>query len=167
MSEKLYPMMVRLKGKRVVIVGGGKIALRKVKGLIDTGAMIEIVSPQIVAELKNMPDIHWIEKEFSPSDVKDAQIVFAATNSKAVNRQVVSACNEAQFVNDVSESERSTFMNMAVVEQGPVKIAISTQGESPQLAKEIKKEIEETIHSSYIEKMNLYKQRRKKNERNN
>jgi|SRR5699024_2785617 len=167
MSEKLYPVMVRLKGKKVVIVGGGKIAYRKVKGLIDTGAIIEIISPQILPTLKNMTEIHWIEKEFSPNDIKDAQIVFAATNSKTVNQQVVLACNENQFVNDVSESTHSTFMNMAVVEQGPVKIAISTQGESPQLAKEIKKEIEDTINPSYIEKVNQYKQRRKKHERDN
>ena len=154
--------MVQLKDKNVVIIGGGKIALRKITGLKDTGAKVKVISPEILPEIKAFDFIECVQKQFETEDVKGAQFVFAATDSKVINMKVVQACDSTQFVNDVSESEHSTFINPAVMEQGDLLIAVSTQGTSPLLSKEIKAELEGKYNDTYIEKLKTYKQRRMK-----
>ncbi|MBS4209464.1 NAD(P)-dependent oxidoreductase [Bacillus sp. FJAT-50079] len=165
MSEYVYPVIMKLKGKNVVIVGGGSIALRKARGFVGTGANIMIISPEINKELLQLPCIQWRKKEFSADDIRDAHLIFAATNNQEVNQSVCQSAHEFQWVNDTSDSENSSFITPAVVRKEQLLLTVSTSGASPILAKEIKQELEEK-YAGYGKLVKEYAERREKNESN-
>jgi precorrin-2 dehydrogenase / sirohydrochlorin ferrochelatase len=155
-----YPAMLRLKGKKVVIVGGGKIALRKAKGFTDTGATMTIISPQIVEGFHELPYVTWIQKKFESEDIKEAHLIFAATNDKEVNRFVKECANEFQWVDVVSEQEESSFHVPAVVRRGKLTLTVSTSGASPILAKEIKQQLAIRYDNRYVDIVQEYAEKR-------
>src|SRR5690606_5419178 len=86
-----YPMMMKLEGKKVVIIGGGRVAFQKLKGLENTKAKITVVSPTIIPEMEEWLNEHddiWIQKEFEPSDIEQADLIFATTNDPKVNQAI-------------------------------------------------------------------------------
>lgn len=154
--------MMNLSGKKAVIIGGGKIALRKAKGLTGTGAKIIVVSPDIRKELFELYDVLWKQKEFEAKDIKGAHIIFAATDNKAVNEYVCQCAEANQWVNDTSESERSDFITPAVVRRDKLILAISTSGASPELAKELKTALEAHYDTKLGNTVDMYEKRRNK-----
>ena len=100
----MYPLMFNLNKKVVVIVGGGKIAYRKASGLKNTGAFVTVVSPEICEEMKELPHITWKQKTFTNDDIKDAHLIYAATNHHAVNMMIKQAAHDFQWVNVVSDN---------------------------------------------------------------
>ncbi|GGP14195.1 precorrin-2 dehydrogenase/sirohydrochlorin ferrochelatase family protein [Oceanobacillus neutriphilus] len=160
--EKLYPVMMNLNGKKAVIIGGGKIALRKAKGLAGTGVKIVVVSPGIREELFKLHDVVWKQKEFEAKDIKGAHLIFAATDNKAVNEYVCQCAEANQWVNDTSKSERSDFITPAVIRRDKFILAISTSGASPELAKELKIELENRYDNKLEYTVDMYAKRRNK-----
>ncbi|MDZ5473008.1 NAD(P)-binding protein [Bacillus sp. 31A1R] len=150
--EEYYPVSLQLKGKVVVVIGGGKIAERKIKGLLNTGAKIELISPTITEGLKGLVEatkIKWLEKSFSPEDVNDAFLILAATNDRATNQAVQQAVNPYQLLNLADQHEESNFIIPSVMRRGKLNIAVTTSGASPTLSKQIKKQLEETYDERY------------------
>ena len=136
----MYPVMLNLKGKRVVIVGGGKVATKKVHKLLEENATIIVVSPTLTDELHTYAlngEIQWVARTFQQEDTRNAFLVIATTNNRKVNQEVKISCSEGQLVNIVDAPEESNFYNTATIERGTLKIAISTEGASPLLAKKI------------------------------
>ena len=85
------PLMVQLENRRAVIIGGGKVACKRARTLIESGAQVTIVSPHLTSELNAMAEdsvVVWKKKAFQPKDIKDAYIVVIATNNELVNEQV-------------------------------------------------------------------------------
>ncbi|MEK3889711.1 precorrin-2 dehydrogenase/sirohydrochlorin ferrochelatase family protein [Bacillus sp. FSL K6-3431] len=160
--DNLYPVMMKMKGKRVVIVGGGQIALRKAKGLEESGADITIISPSIHKEFLQLPYIKWKQKVFEAEDIKEAHLILAATNIKTVNEYVCQCATESQWINDTSNSENSNFITPAVVRREKFVLSVSTSGASPILAKKIKKELEERYDDHIVEMLEDYERRREK-----
>lgn len=154
--------MMKLHGKKVVIVGGGQIALRKAKGLEGTDAVITVISPRILEELEQLHDVTWKQKEFEAKDIEGAHLIFAATNNKSINKYVSACADDFQWVNDISESENSSFITPAIVRRDKFIIAISTSGASPILAKRLKQELEERYDDQMGELVNAYEKRRNK-----
>jgi precorrin-2 dehydrogenase / sirohydrochlorin ferrochelatase len=147
-----YPIMLRLDGKKVVIVGGGKVAVRKVNGLLESGARIVVISPEGMDELNQLAaagEIDWQRKSFSEEDIHDAFLIFAATNDKKINQLVKKAANEHQLVTIVDDPEGSDFHVPAQMQRGRLSIAVSTGGASPMLASEICEQLEQTFDESY------------------
>lgn len=139
--EKLYPLMFKLTGKRVVIVGGGKVALRKAQGLSVTGADVSVISPDILPEILALPNIKWVQKLFEVQDIKDAHIIYAATDNRSVNQFVGQAVQDWQWFNDTAEPERSNFYTPAVIRSDDLTISLSTEGRDPAKAKCIKHQL--------------------------
>ncbi|MEH7462129.1 precorrin-2 dehydrogenase [Bacillus thuringiensis] len=137
----LYPLICNLQGKRVVIVGGGKIAYRKACGLQDTGALVTVVSPDICEEMKKLSYITWKQKTFTDEDIKDAHLIYAATNHHDVNMKVKQAAHDFQWVNIVSDGTQSSFHTPAVIRNNEYIVSISTSGKHPAFAKRIKQEL--------------------------
>ena len=135
-------MIMNVQGKKVAIIGGGRIALRKAKGLVGTGAHITVISPKILDEFQQLPLVTWKRKEFEPNDIKDMHLIFAATNVKSVNEHICQSANDFQWVNDVSESKNSSFITPAVVRKEEIILSISTSGTNPRLAKQLKQQLE-------------------------
>lgn len=138
---ELYPLMFKLTGKQVVIVGGGKVALRKAQGLINSGAQVIIVSPAVLPELKALPGIAWRQKAFEVSDIQTAHLIYAATDSREVNQSVALAVQDWQWFNDTSSPTDSNFYTPAVIRSPDLVISISTKGRDPAEAKRLKHQL--------------------------
>lgn len=150
--ETNYPINLNLTNKEVVIIGGGKIAERKTKNLIPTGAHITVVSPELTAKLAEMADqklLTWKNKTFSPEDIKTALMVIAATNHPPTNLLVKKSAGQNQLVSLVDNPNQSDFQTPTVMRRGKLAIAISTSGASPLLAKKIHNQLEATFDETY------------------
>ncbi|MDM5153014.1 precorrin-2 dehydrogenase [Bacillus sp. DX1.1] len=137
----IYPLMFNLQGKTVVIIGGGKIAYRKAAGLRNTGASVTVVSPEICEEMKKLPYITWKRKTFTEDDIKDAHLIYAATNQHTVNMMVKQVAHDFQWVNVVSDGTVSSFHTPGVIRNDEYVVSISTSGKNPSFAKQIKQEL--------------------------
>ncbi len=147
-----YPVILRLEGKTVVIVGGGKVAERKVTGLLGTGAEVIVVSPEASDEIQRLNrdgEIDWKQKSFSDGDIKDAFLIFAATNNLEINQLIRSSAAPHQLVTIADDPGESDFHVPAHFQRGLLSIAISTGGASPTLASKIREQLEEQFDDSY------------------
>lgn len=149
---KHYPMMVNLHGKRCLVVGGGRVAERKIGSLLASGADVMVVSPACtdqVAAWASTGQITLVARTFVPEDVREAVIIVAAANDPAVNLSVHQACLPHQWVNIADRPDLCTFTVPSVVERGDLQIAISTGGHNPGLAKKLRRQLEEWIGPEY------------------
>lgn len=129
----LYPLFLRLDGRRVVLVGGGALAAGKLAGLREAGASVTVVAPEIRDELR-LDGVTLVERAFVPSDLDGAHLVVAAATQK-VNARVAQAAAERRiFVNAVDDVDAASAFGGGVVRRGGVTIAISTDGAAPALA---------------------------------
>lgn len=143
MRPEYYPAYLNLKGKKCVVVGGGKVAERKVMALIVSGASVCVISPELTAALQRLKTnsiIRHIPREYRKGDVRDAYLVIAATSDELINKAV---SRDAPFlVNVVDAPGLANFIVPAVIRSGPLKIAVSTGGASPAMAASVRREIE-------------------------
>ena len=154
----MYPIVLNIENKRVLVVGGGKVATQKTKMLLGQNAEIIVVSPTLTETLHTYAlnhQIQWRERDFVQSDTKDAFLVIAATNNRNVNALVRESCFDGQLVNVVDSPEASNFYNMAFLDRGKLKIAISTEGASPLLAKQIKQDLNDFFDDGYEDYLNF------------
>ena len=134
-----YPIVVRLAGRRVLVVGGGHIARRKAEGLLAAGASITVVSPDVVPELAALPGVTVVQRAYRTADIDGAFLVVAATNDPVVQQQVFDDGQRAGvLVNAVDDPDRCSYILPAVARRGPVIVAVSTQGRSPALAGQLR-----------------------------
>lgn len=146
--------MLQLNGRKVVVVGGGKVAERKVVSLLDTGAKVFVVSPEATEKLKQLAldgKMVWAQRSISADDLSDAFLIFAATNDKEVNQLVRSATGDHQLVTIADNPEESDFHVPAHLKRGRLSIAVSTGGASPMLASKIREQLEQQFDETYKE----------------
>jgi precorrin-2 dehydrogenase / sirohydrochlorin ferrochelatase len=147
-----YPVILQLAGKIVVVVGGGKVAERKVIGLLGTGAEVIVISPETTSGIQQLDcesKIVWKQKSFSASDLEDAFMIFAATNNQQINQLVRNSAAAHQLVTIADDPEGSNFHVPAHFQRGLLSIAVSTGGASPSLAKQIRDQLEQQFDDSY------------------
>ena len=142
-------MFFDLTGQKVLIVGGGEVALRKVSLLERTGASINMVAPELVPELMQRAAAGRLKlaiREFAPDDLDGVRLVIVATSRRAVNRWIATLCEARNVpVNVVDDREASRFIVPAIVDRDPVLVAISTGGTSPVLARRLRERLEALI----------------------
>jgi precorrin-2 dehydrogenase/sirohydrochlorin ferrochelatase len=145
-EKSYYPVFVELQGKRCVVVGGGGIAERKVRTLLEHGAEVVVISPKLSTGLSSLKKKGLIEHQrrgFRKGDSKGGLLVFAATDSAKVNKTVAGdAARRSGLVNVVDTPELCSFIVPSIVRRGALSIAISTSGKSPALSKAIRKLLE-------------------------
>lgn len=145
----VLPLALKLAGQPCLLVGGGEVALRKLRPLFAAQAELTLVAREISADVRALCRAHGAkvhERPFEPSDVTGKLLVIAATNDAATNGAVSGACAEhGVLVNCVDDGERSTALFPAIVERGRVTVAISTSGASPTLARRLRERIEATL----------------------
>lgn len=150
-----YPIMLNLTGKTCLVVGGGEIATRKIKTLLDHQAWVVVISPQLTPALHRLAVDHkliWIPTVYSRDvlTVHQPSLVFAATNNSTVNQVVAEDAHQfGAWVNVVDGSAQSDFSNMLTLERPPLTIGISTNGTSPTLAKHLRAKLADTIVPEY------------------
>jgi siroheme synthase-like protein len=153
-----FPFMMDIEDKTCLIVGGGKIALHKAKMLLEFGAKLRIVSPEVCDELEQLTDIenkHSIRaeitrKEFTPDDLNNVDFVVAATDDAALGEYISRLCRDRNIpVNVVDKKEECSFIFPAIIKQGDMVVSVSTGGNSPAGAGFIKRRINETLPEYY------------------
>ncbi|MBU9719870.1 MULTISPECIES: precorrin-2 dehydrogenase/sirohydrochlorin ferrochelatase family protein [Bacillaceae] len=151
----MYPVMLHLCSKPIVVIGGGAVAERKVVGLLDGGATaITLVSPEITDTLRELVRegiVVWQQKQYEKNDLEGAFLIIAATDCASVNTEVLQGKAPNQLVNIADNPGQSDFQVPAVYRNGDLSIAISTGGASPMLAKKIKRDIAHLFDEEYNE----------------
>ncbi len=138
-----YPVFLNLEGKKAVVVGGGKVAERKVTSLVAAGADVTVISPSLTRGLRKIlseGSIRYISRLYRKKDVKGAFLVIAATDSSDTNRRV--SKDAPALVNVVDVPAECNFIAPSVVRRGQLLIAISTGGASPAFSKALRKELQ-------------------------
>ncbi|MGA5740917.1 NAD(P)-binding protein [Bacillus bombysepticus] len=148
----MYPLTVRVNEKRVVVIGGGKVAGFKIIPLLKQGADIVVISPELDANLVKLVEekkIRWYQREYENSDIKSAFLVVAASSDSILNEQVAEDAAENQLVNVITNPESGNVHFPAAIHRGLLNIAVSTGGASPKLAKKIRDEIANKYDETY------------------
>ncbi|NLP37060.1 MAG: bifunctional precorrin-2 dehydrogenase/sirohydrochlorin ferrochelatase [Firmicutes bacterium] len=149
----LYPVFLKLKLQKCLVVGGGEVAARKVQSLLACQADVYVISPKLhpqLSELAAAGKIRAYRRPYQKEDLAGAKLVIVATEQKEVNQQVASHCAKKGILcNVVDEPELCDFFVPAVVKQGPLKIAISTSGMAPVFAKQIRQVLAAHFDEAY------------------
>ncbi|MCW8827692.1 MAG: siroheme synthase CysG [Gammaproteobacteria bacterium] len=147
------PIFMNIRGQRCLIVGGGEVAARKAALLLQAGADINLVSPELLGNLKDMyaeGRIHFRQGTFEEGDLEGVSLVIAATDDEAVNRRVSELARARRLpVNVVDNPDLCTFILPSIIDRSPVQIAVSTGGSSPVLARLLRTRLEAAIPSAY------------------
>ena len=154
-----YPIMVEVEDREVVVVGGGEVAARKVQGLVEAGARVRVVAPEVcerIARAVHQGAVEWVAKRFEPSDLAGAVLAVSAADSEEVNRAVaVAARDRGVLVNVVDRPQLCSFIVPSVLRRGRLVLAVSTSGASPAVAARLRRQLEEFIGPHWEEYLEL------------
>lgn len=142
---RYYIACLDLTGRSVLVVGGGRVALEKVEGLLHCGAEVTVVAPQILPKLSTL-DVTLIRRAYLRNDLEGRFLVVAATATTSVNRRVFrDAEARALLCNVVDVPELCSFILPAIHREDPIAVAVSTGGASPALAQRLRDEIARVV----------------------
>lgn len=148
-----YPILVELEKQKVLVVGGGMVAQRKIETLLQYGAEIRIVSQELTDQLEQFVEagkIRLMGSEFNVKQLDDVFIVIAATDDSELNAMIsAEAKSHGILINAVDQPSDCTFIVPSIIKQGDLLVAVSTSGKSPALAKKIRKELETKFGKGY------------------
>ncbi len=163
---KYYPVFLDLKNKECAVIGGGLVAERKVELLLECGAKIMVISPELtdkLEKLRNLGKVFQVKRKYRFGDLEGAFLAICATNDPDVNLRVYEEAIERNIlVNVVDEPTLCNFIVPSTVRRGDLVIAISTSGSCPALAKKLRKELEKVFGPEYKEYVNLLRKLREK-----
>ncbi len=149
----MYPVLLNITGKLCVVIGGGRVSERKVNGLLESGAIVRVVSPEVTDELGGLASrgmIDWHQKLYSDNDIDGAVLVFAATNSREVQEMIRRKAEaNGQLLNVADDPECCSFHVPATVRRGDLTLTVSTSGKSPAVAAHIRQQLEEEFGPEY------------------
>jgi precorrin-2 dehydrogenase/sirohydrochlorin ferrochelatase len=149
-SGTYYPVFLNLKDTKVIVVGGGKVAERKVLSLLRVGADLTVISPEITGKIsieKKRGRLKHICRQYRKGDLKDGFLVVGATDSSEINEKI--SRDASCLVNIVDTPHLCNFIVPSVVKRGAMTIAVSTGGISPALSKAIRKELEKAYRPEF------------------
>jgi siroheme synthase-like protein len=145
-GHSLFPLFLKLEGKRCLVVGAGLIGLEKVESLLRCGAVIRVIAPHAVARLQQLSEhgeIDWLPRRYEGEDAAGCDLIIAATNDRQVNQAVFAEASRRSILcNTVDDPPLCDFFFGSVVQRGELQIAISTAGQSPALAQRLRRELE-------------------------
>jgi len=157
----LFPTFLKLRGRQVLLVGGGPVAAGKLRALLDAGALVRVVAPTIVPEVASAP-VQAVSRTFEPADLDGVSYVVAAAPPD-VNRQVAAAAHQrGLFVNAVDDIESASAYAGAVLRRAGVTIAISTDGDAPALAGLVREALEQLLPEDLEDWMACARETRRK-----
>ena len=157
--SRFYPILVDLEGKKALVVGGGKVAQRKIETLLDHGASVDVIARELTETLEGLRRagrIRLLGKEFSEAFLEGVFLVFSATDDAGLNRRVSQAAQQrGLLVNAVDQPADCTFIVPSVLSRGNLLIAVSTSGKSPAFARKVRVELERHFGEEYGLFLNL------------
>jgi precorrin-2 dehydrogenase/sirohydrochlorin ferrochelatase len=149
----LYPVILDIRSRLCLIIGGGEVAARKIVPLLACGARIRVVSPAACAGVRELAEngrIEWLQRGYRTGDLNGAFLVFAVTDNSDVQRRVTREAREfGILINNADTPEACTFQVPAAVRRGDMLLTVSTGGGSPALAAMIRKKLEQDYGPEY------------------
>src|SRR6266849_5658863 len=149
----LFPMFLKLEGRSCLVVGAGAIGGPKIESLLTAGASVRVIAPRVtaaVAEWSRTGALVWEAREFHPADLDGVFLVIAATHSREANGTIFGEAQQRKILcNVVDDPEYCDFYYPAVVRRGDLQIAISTNGQSPSLAQNLRQQLERQFGPGY------------------
>lgn len=150
-----FPFYMDIDNKHIAVIGGGKVAYRKVRILADNGAGITVTAPYVCDEIYELAaqhhNIRIKEKNFSEDDLADAYAVISATSDNRVNSEIFTLCREKKIpVNTVDDPEKCTFIFPAYVHKGNISVGVSTSGTAPAFSAYLRRKIDELIDEKML-----------------
>jgi precorrin-2 dehydrogenase len=150
-DKRYYMACLDLERRGCLVVGGGQVGLEKAKGLLDCGATVTVVAPQIEPDLQRLA-VHWRPKHYHAADLDGQFLVVAATSNSSLNRRIFLAAEERSLLcNVVDTPELCSFILPAVYLRDPIALAVSTGGASPALAKRLRDELGGRIRQEHVD----------------
>ena len=154
-ASPYYPILLNIHGKKCLVVGGGKVALRKVQTVLEHGADVEVIAPTLCPELNQLAKdkaIRAHQRTHRVEDLKNVFVAIAATDDARTNENIASeARRRGVLVNVVDDPNNSDFIVPSHFSRGDIIVAVSTSGRSPALARKIRSELEKGFKSEYAE----------------
>ncbi|MFC1862686.1 bifunctional precorrin-2 dehydrogenase/sirohydrochlorin ferrochelatase [Thermodesulfobacteriota bacterium] len=148
-----YPIYVDLEGKKIVLVGGGRVAQRKIETFLEYGALIFLISRDMTPKLEHYKEegkLVYLGAEFHDDYLENASLVVSATDDPELNHRVSEAAkSRGLLVNAVDQPADCSFIVPSIVKRGDLMIAVSTSGKSPAFAKQLRKELEKKFGNHY------------------
>lgn len=149
----MYPIMLNISQFNIIVIGGGKIATRKVQNLLDCGAQyITIVSDQLTPQLQNLVNQHqltWQARVYQQGDIVGFHMVLLCTNQITVNQQIAQEIKQEQLFNDATNKENSNFFNMPYFNIPEGIVAVSTFGKKCATSKKIRNQLQEILTNKH------------------
>ncbi|MDR2121482.1 MAG: siroheme synthase CysG [Flavobacteriaceae bacterium] len=140
------PIFIKLKNKKILVVGGGEVAYRKISLLLDSEAVVYVAAKELCEPLLLLHEekkIEWISRQFFPEHLNNIWLVIAATDDSSVNEEIHYLAEQKQiFVNVVDQPELCSFIFPSIIDRSPVVVAISSGGKAPVLIKQIREKLE-------------------------
>ena len=161
-----YPVNLLVDGRRCVVVGGGRIAARKIEALLDAGATVHVVAPELTPEVEGWRDagrLTTTPRPFEEGDLDGAWLVTTATDDPGVNRAVAQAAETRRiWCNAADDPDNCSFTLMSVVRQGDLVVTIGTGGRSPALATYLKDHVTQEMGPEWGELLGLVAEARER-----
>lgn len=150
----LYPIFLEVADLPCLVVGGGRVGIRKARTLVEAGAMVTVVEPSPAKELVGLAKaedrLHLVARGYAPSDLLGIRLVFAATGYRGVNRQVAADAGERGIPCNVADApDTSDFVLPSLIRRGDLTVAFSTGGKSPALSRKLRMELENRLDAAY------------------
>ncbi len=162
----LFPAFIDLSNKRVLVVGGGKVATRKVKSLLKFTRNIRIVAPKIQKELTEIAEregLELVKRYFRASDLKGVDLVIVAVDNISLQRRIFRICQRRKILcNSVDSPELCNFIFPSLIVRGDISIGISTSGRAPALSKKLRELIEDCLPLDLEEVLEIVSREREK-----
>ena len=149
----LYPIFLKLEGRKVLIVGGGAVAEEKIYAVLRSATDVTVIAPQITERIHGWANtglVRHVAEEYRPGTAREYFLVIACTDSEVVNRAIYAEAQQAgALCNAVDDPNYCDFYAPAVVHRGDFQIAISTGGHSPALAQRVRRQLEQQYGPEY------------------
>src|SRR6056297_1334418 len=156
---KYYPVNLNINGRNCRVVGGGGVASRKVKSLLDCGAKVTVVSPAFAETLQKMADhprVNLVQRPYAANDLDDMFLVIGATDDMALNRRINADAESRQMLCNIADvPEVCNFILPSMIRQGDFMLTISTSGKSPAFAKHLRRQLQDAYGPEYARFLNL------------
>ena len=150
---RYYPVFLDIAGKPVVVVGGGEVALQKVTGLLDAGALVTVISPELHPDLSTLVGqgrVSHIARQYAPGDLEGHFLAFVGTDDSSVNAVVSKEGRERGiWVNAVDDIPNCDFIMPGIAQRGDLILAVSTSASSPAMARKMREELEAFLTEDY------------------
>lgn len=156
---RFFPIAFNLRNRKCLVVGGGRVAERKVRSLLQCGAEVWVVSPELTGGLEKLAEegaINLVSRRYAAEDLDGCFLVISAADDRSINSRVADDCFARNIlVNVVDDPARCSFTVPSVLRRGSLCITVSTEGKSPLLAKKIREELEDLFGPEYAEFLDL------------